>query len=80
MNSDLTAAYAASRRSDLLREAEAGRLAASVRQPQPQYKLAALTGKVWTRRLPDLLRLLLGTRRARKRFGAVVDDRQVEIC
>ncbi len=73
MNSDLTAAYAASRRSDLLREAEAGRLAASVRQPRRQTKLAALTGQVWMRLLPE-------TRRTRKRLVAVVDDRQVETC
>ncbi len=78
MNSDLTAAYAEARRSDLLREAEAGRLAASVRQPHQQNTLAALTGGI--RRLADLLRLLRETRRTRKRHGAVVDDRQVTTC
>lgn len=80
MNSDLTAAYAAARRSDLLREAEAGRLAASVGQTHGLTKLIVLTGKAWTRRLPDLLHLLHGASRGRKPLGAVVEDRQVETC
>ena len=72
MHSDLTAAYAAARRSDLLREAEAARLFAVARTARRQTSDG--TSRAAPRRLAVAQLTFIGKHRRKEADFAIVED------